>query len=101
MSEAPIEEEKVLLADGALIEEEKVLLGSWMLDEAERMVLSSVALAKSWYTWGPLSWMELGQTRGHRYPMIEYFWSLPMHQTIVTKIKVLRVRYKIRKIIEI
>jgi len=31
--------------------------------------------------------------------MIEYFWSLPMHQTIATKIKVLRVKYKSRKIL--
>ena len=60
MSEAPIEEEKVLLADGALIEEEKVLLGSGMLDEVERMVLSSVASAESWCSLDLFSWVELG-----------------------------------------
>ena len=44
-----IEEEKVLLASGALDElEKKVLLESGMLDEAERMVLSSVALVGYW-----------------------------------------------------
>jgi len=60
-----IEEEKVLLASGALDEvEKKVLLESGMLDEAERMVLSSVALVESWYSWGPFFWMELGQTGG-------------------------------------
>jgi len=95
------EEEKVLLASGALDEVEKVLLRSGMLDEMERMVLSSVALAESWYFLGPFSWVKLDRTGGHRHPMIEYFWSLPMHQTVVTKIKVLRVRYKSREIIEI
>ena len=51
-----IEEEKVLLASGALDElEKKVLLESGMLDEAERMVLSSVALARSWYLLHPFS----------------------------------------------
>jgi len=56
-----IEEEKVLLASGALDEvEKKVLLESGMLDEVEKMVLSSITLAKSWYSWVPFSWMELG-----------------------------------------
>ena len=76
---------------GALDEVEKVLLESGMLDEAERMLLSSVALAESWYSWGPFSWAELDQTRGHWHPMIECSWYLPMHQIIVTKIKAPRV----------
>ena len=64
-----VEEEKVLLASGALDEvEKKVLLESWMLDEVERMLLSSVALAESWYSWGPFSWMELGKTGGASVP---------------------------------
>jgi hypothetical protein len=66
-----IEEEKVLLASGALDEvEKKVLLESGMLDEAERLVLSSVALAESWYFLGPFSWVELDRIGGHRHPMI-------------------------------
>jgi len=31
--------------------------------------------------------------------MIEYFWSLSIHQAVVTKIKDLQVRYKCRKIL--
>ena len=31
--------------------------------------------------------MELDWARGHRHPMFESSWSLPMHQSAVTKIK--------------
>ena len=94
-----MEEEKVFLASGALVEEEKVLFGSGELDEVEMLVLSSAALAESWYFWEPSSWVEPNCTGGHRHPMIERFWFLLMHQTVVTKIKVLWVRCKSREIL--
>jgi len=74
-----MEEEKVFLASGALVEEEKVLFGSGELDEVAMLVLSSAALAESWYFWEPSSWVEPDWTTGHRHPMIESFWFLPMH----------------------
>jgi hypothetical protein len=76
-----------------------VLLGSEVLDEAGEMVLFSAALARSWYFLGLSSWVELDPTGGHRHPMIERFWSLPMRRSAVTKIKVLWVRYKSREIL--
>ena len=55
-----------------------MLLGSEVLDEAGEMVLFSVALAGSLCFLGLSSSVELDWTGGHRHPMIEHFWSLPM-----------------------
>jgi hypothetical protein len=93
---APIEEEKELLAAGAPIEEEKVLLGSEILDEVERMVLSSVVLPGSWCSLDLFFWVEPDWAGGHRLPMFESSWSLPMHQSTVTKNKISQVRYEKR-----
>ena len=43
--------------------------------------------------------MEPDWAGGHWHPMIWCLLSLPIHQFVVTKIKILRVRYKSRKIL--
>jgi len=89
-------EEKELLAAGAPIEEEKVLLGSEILDEVEKMVLSSVVLPGSWCSLDLFFWVEPDWAGGHRHPMFESSWSLPMHKFAVTKYKISQVRHKKR-----
>jgi len=83
-----VEEEKVLLESRVPLEKEMMPLGSETLDEVERMVLSSGALAGSWYFWGPFSWSELGWAGGHRHPMFQHSWLLPICQSTVTKNKI-------------